>query len=69
MNNNDCSRDVGRTIHALFEISNAVTSTDNLDELYSSIHISLGKILNLENFAIAIYHKEKDSMTSPYYQR
>jgi len=67
MNNNDCSRDVSSMIQALFEISNAVTSTDNLDELYASIHNSLDKILNLENFAIAIYHKEKDSMTFPYF--
>lgn len=68
MNNNDCSRNVDITIQVLFEISNAVTGTDNLDELYASIHISLNKILNLENFAIAIYHKEKDSMTFPYFE-
>jgi len=67
MNNDDCSRDVSSTVKVLFEISNAVTSTDNLDELYASIHNSLKKILNLENFAIAIYHEKKDSMTFPYF--
>ncbi len=67
MNNIACSRDVSSTIQVLFEISNAVTRTDNLDELYTSIHSSLNKILNLENFAIALYHKEKDSMTFPYF--
>lgn len=67
MNHHDCSRDVSTTVQALFEISNAVNSTDNLDELYASIHTSLNKILSLENFAVALYHKKKDSMTFPYF--
>ena len=61
------TRDVKATVTALFEISNAVNNADNLDDLYASIHESLNKILNLENFAIAIYHEEKDSMTFPYF--
>ena len=59
--------DSDATVTALLEISNAVNNTDNLDDLYASIHESLNKILNLENFAIAIYHEEKDSMTFPYF--
>lgn len=55
------------TVTALFEISNAVNTTDSLDALYAAIHVSLNKILNLENFAVAIYHKEKDSITLPYF--
>lgn len=61
------SRDMSATIRALFEISNAVNNTQNLDDLYASIHQSLGRIMNLENFAIALYHGEKDSMTFPYF--
>ncbi|MCP4722624.1 MAG: GAF domain-containing protein [Desulfobacteraceae bacterium] len=67
MDTKDYARDVGATIAALFEISNAANETDNLDDLYASIHKSLNKILNLKNFAIAIYHQEKDSMTFPYF--
>ncbi len=55
------------TVTALFEISKAVNTTDCLDDLYAAIHISLDKILNLENFAVVIYHKEKDSITFPYF--
>lgn len=55
------------TVRALFEISNAVNTTDCLDDLYPAIHISLDKILNLENFAVVIYHQEKDSITFPYF--
>ncbi len=67
MDNQNCSRDINATVTALFEISNAVNSKDDLDELYASIHSSLNKILNLENFAIAIYNEEKDSMMFPYF--
>ena len=52
---------------ALFNISNAVNTTSNLDELYLSIHTILGTILNLSNFYIALYFKEKDYITFPYW--
>jgi len=60
-------RDLARTIEVLFEISDAVTHTRNLDELYWEIHQSLDKILNVENFYIALFHEEKDSISFPYY--
>jgi len=61
------TRDMTATVRALFEISNAVHTTDCLDDLYAAIHISLKKILNLENFAVVLYHREKDSITFPYF--
>ena len=54
-------RDDAKTLEVLFEISEAVTHTLNLDELYRVIHIALGKILNADNFYIALHHEEKDS--------
>ncbi|MBU0971957.1 MAG: GAF domain-containing protein [Proteobacteria bacterium] len=60
-------RDDARTLEVLFEISEAVTHTRDLDELYKAIHTSLGKILNVNNFYIALYHEEKDSITFPYH--
>ncbi|WP_022663702.1 GAF domain-containing protein [Desulfospira joergensenii] len=67
MHDRESPRDVDATIQALFEISSVVNSKENLDELYAAIHASLNKILQMENFAIAIYHEEKDSMTFPYF--
>jgi PAS domain S-box-containing protein len=67
MDDNKRNRDEAGTVKALFEISNAVNNTDNFDDLYAPIHESLNKILNLENFAIAVYHKDKDSVTFPYF--
>ncbi len=44
----------------LFDISNAVTTTPSLDDLYRSIHKSLNEIMCLSNFFIGIYHEKKD---------
>lgn len=60
-------RDPSRTIEVLFKISEAVSSTRNLDELYKVIHESLSKILNVDNFYIALHNQEKDSLTFPYH--
>ncbi len=59
-------RDLARTIEVLFEISQAVTQTRNLDELYKVIHHSLDKIFNVDNFFIALLDEERDAITFPY---
>jgi signal transduction histidine kinase/DNA-binding response OmpR family regulator len=53
--------------HTLFRISNAVNTTENLNELFKSIHQSLGRIVDAQNFFIALYDKEKDALTFPYF--
>jgi PAS domain S-box-containing protein len=60
-------RNDAKTLGVLFEISEAVTRTRNLYELYRVIHLSLGKILNVDNFYIALHHEDKDSITFPYH--
>ena len=60
------TRDPSITIEVLFKISEAVTNTRNLDELYQTIHESLGRILNVENFYIAIYNREKIQFPFPF---
>ena len=60
-------RDAYTTMEVLLEITDAVTSTLNLDELYKVIHTSLGKILNADNFYIAIHNPKKDSIHFPYW--
>ncbi|MCP4693009.1 MAG: response regulator [Desulfobacterales bacterium] len=51
---------------ALFSIANAVNTTFNLDELFRTVHQALGSALDATNFYIALYHKERDSITFPY---
>lgn len=60
-------RDDSKTLGVLFEISQAVTQTRNLEEFYQVIHTALGKILNVDNFFIALHHQEKDSISFPYH--
>ncbi|MCP4020955.1 MAG: diguanylate cyclase [Desulfobacteraceae bacterium] len=58
---------VEKTNQALFDISNAVNTTRDLDELYAHIHRILGTIMKLDNFYIASYNKEEDRVTFPYW--
>jgi len=59
-------KDADKRLQVLFEISNAVNSTTNLDELYVAIHKSLDKILKVNNFYIGKYDKINDTMAFPY---
>lgn len=60
-------RDPDQTLEVLFEISSAVSRVNHLDELFNVIHQSLAGILNVDNFYIAIFHPERDSITFPYH--
>ncbi|MBF0467765.1 MAG: PAS domain S-box protein [Desulfamplus sp.] len=60
-------RDTHKTISIMIEIADALNRTRTLDEFYKAIHQSLGKLLNVDNFFIAIYHAEEDRVTFPYY--
>jgi len=51
----------------LFEISNAVNTTLNLDDLYRSIHESLAQIIDVTNFFIAMVDSEKHTLHFPYH--
>ena len=50
----------------LFQVSNAVSLTTEPDQLYRSIHQSLGTIIDATNFYIALYHLEDDRLSFPY---
>lgn len=52
---------------ALYEISNAVNSTYDLNELYQKIHLSLHKVVDASNFYIAIYDASQDLLQFPYW--
>ncbi|MCK5311772.1 MAG: GAF domain-containing protein [Desulfobacteraceae bacterium] len=51
----------------LFAISNAVNTTENLDELYKSIYDSLNQLKTLPNFYICIVDDEEKQMFFPLY--
>lgn len=60
-------RNPDKIIDVLFKISEAAGTTRNPPELYAVIHKSLDEILNVDNFYIALYDKERDLITVPYY--
>ncbi|BCL61105.1 hybrid sensor histidine kinase/response regulator [Desulfomarina profundi] len=55
-----------KTISTLFAISNAVNTAGDLDELYKSIHKSLGTIIDVTNFFIALVDNKKKMLHFPY---
>lgn len=52
----------------LFAISDAVNSTEDLLDLYKTIHLILGSIIDVTNFFIAITDHSKRKLYFPYYQ-
>ncbi len=66
-NQKPVQRDANKIIEVLFKISEAVSHTRNLNELYKAIHQNLGEIFNVDNFYIALHNADKDSIIFPYY--
>jgi len=54
------------TKQVLFDISNAVSTTQSLDELYIKIRESLGKVLDTTNCFLALYNEKSDTLTLPF---
>ncbi|MCF6247336.1 MAG: PAS domain S-box protein [Desulfobacula sp.] len=53
--------------YTLFDISNAVNATHNLEQLYKSIYDSLNKLMPLPNFFIAIYNNKTQTINFDYF--
>ena len=51
----------------LFNISNAVNSTENLQQLVSFIQAELGTIIDTTNFFIALYDEESETLSLPFF--
>ncbi|MBE0650414.1 MAG: PAS domain S-box protein [Bacteroidales bacterium] len=51
----------------LYEITEGVTSTSNLNELLKLIHTSISKVLYAENCFFALYDHEKGRFSFPYF--
>ena len=56
-----------RVRSVLYEISRAVSATNDLEELFRSIHHSLKNILDATNFSVGIYDPAEDTIQFPYY--
>ncbi len=52
---------------AMFKISSAVTSQSNINLLYAFIHNVVSELMKAENFYIALYHKETETVSFPYF--
>jgi len=52
---------------AIYMISEAVSTTENLPELYQSIHKILGELMRADNFYIALYDHTTEIISFPYY--
>ncbi|MCP4370102.1 MAG: hypothetical protein GY797_18610 [Deltaproteobacteria bacterium] len=50
------SKEVTQT---LFDIANAVNTTSSLENFYLSIHHSLGRMIDVTNFIIAVVNKKE----------
>ena len=49
-------------------ISDAVLTTDNLQKLFFVIHNEISTWIDTKNFFIALYNKEKDTLSLPYFE-
>ena len=52
----------------LYNISNAVITTENLDELIKRIQKELGTIIDTTNFYIALYNNETETISLPFFK-
>ncbi|MCK4745637.1 MAG: PAS domain S-box protein, partial [Bacteroidales bacterium] len=50
----------------LFDISDAVSTTQSLDELYIKIRESLGKVVDTTNCFLALYNEDSDTLSLPF---
>ena len=50
----------------VFEISTASYTAQNLDEHFHAIHKNLGRIIDVENFYVAMYDRDNDTISLPY---
>jgi PAS domain S-box-containing protein len=60
------SRNANILQEVVFNISTASFTAQSLDELFLAIHQNLGKIIDTENFYVAMFDRENDTISLPY---
>jgi len=53
--------------NVIYHISNAVVTTENLQQLMSLIQTELGTIIDTSNFYMALYNQQTDTIELPYF--
>ncbi|MBL7104234.1 MAG: response regulator [Bacteroidales bacterium] len=53
--------------NVVYKIGNAVNTTKDLNELYTVIRLELDRVVDTTNLYIALYDKENDEITLPYF--
>jgi diguanylate cyclase (GGDEF)-like protein/PAS domain S-box-containing protein len=53
--------------HTIYKISEAAQSTQNLEELFHSIHQAIGELMPAKNFYIALYDRDNNILSFPYF--
>ena len=56
-----------RAQNLYYSIANSTVISQNLDDFYHAIHEELGKVIDVENFFIALYDPSKSYLYFPYY--
>jgi len=52
---------------ALYKISNAISTINKTTDLYAFIHRAISDLMKAENFYIALYHEDKQTVSFPYF--
>jgi PAS domain S-box-containing protein len=52
---------------ALYKISNAISTINKITELYAFIHRAITDLMKADNFYIALYHENKETVSFPYF--
>jgi|SRR5688572_9028469 len=52
---------------AIYQISEAANKTNDMNELFRSVHAIIGQVMPARNFYIALYDSENDLLSFPYY--
>ncbi len=53
--------------HVVYRIGNAVNTTKDLSELFTVIRLEISEVIDTTNMYIALYDKETDSLSLPYF--
>ena len=60
-------KQVEKLQESLYSISQAVDSSESLDDLYKAVHEIIQDVMTADNFYIAIYDDKEDMMSFPYF--
>lgn len=57
-----------RAQSVIFEVAEATLFTNDLQKSLAQVHVSIGKLMDVSNFYVALYRKETDTFDFPYFK-